>query len=76
MTIFQHPMPPLHGSHWGGQQEISLVEVVTDEGVVGHGSACRSKSTTGPDGMMHAPTAPGLGVEIDWEWMRAHEVPL
>jgi L-alanine-DL-glutamate epimerase-like enolase superfamily enzyme len=39
VTIFHHPMPPLHGARWGGQQEISLVEVVTDEGIVGHGSA-------------------------------------
>ncbi|MCC7372739.1 MAG: mandelate racemase [Chloroflexi bacterium] len=30
----------------------------------------------GPDGLMHAPTTPGLGVEIDWEWTRAHSVPL
>jgi hypothetical protein len=26
--------------------------------------------------MVVAPTAPGLGVEIDWDWMRAHTVPL
>jgi L-alanine-DL-glutamate epimerase-like enolase superfamily enzyme len=39
VTIFAHPMPPLHGARWGGQQEISLVEVVTDEGIVGYGSA-------------------------------------
>src|SRR5215203_2405008 len=39
VTIFAHPMPPLHGARWGGLQEISLVEVVTDEGIVGYGSA-------------------------------------
>ena len=39
VTIVQHPMPPLHGARWGGMQEISLVEVVTDEGIVGYGSA-------------------------------------
>src|SRR5690349_1698082 len=32
-------MPPLHGARWGGMQEISLVEVVTDDGIVGYGSA-------------------------------------
>jgi L-alanine-DL-glutamate epimerase-like enolase superfamily enzyme len=39
VAIYQHPMPPLHGTRWGGVQEISLVEVVTDEGVIGYGSA-------------------------------------
>jgi L-alanine-DL-glutamate epimerase-like enolase superfamily enzyme len=39
VTIYRHPMPPLHGARWGGTQEISLVEVLTDEGIVGYGSA-------------------------------------
>src|SRR5689334_21246686 len=39
VTVFAHPMPPLHGTRWGDMQEISLVEVVTDEGTVGYGSA-------------------------------------
>jgi L-alanine-DL-glutamate epimerase-like enolase superfamily enzyme len=39
VTIYSHPMPPLQGRRWGGKQEVSLVEVVTDEGVVGYGSA-------------------------------------
>ncbi|MFN8522005.1 MAG: enolase C-terminal domain-like protein [Chloroflexota bacterium] len=39
VIVYQHPMPPLHGARWGGQQEISLVEVVTDRGVTGYGSA-------------------------------------
>jgi L-alanine-DL-glutamate epimerase-like enolase superfamily enzyme len=30
----------------------------------------------GPDGYVVAPSEPGLGVEIDWEWVRANEVPL
>src|SRR6185312_15916481 len=39
VTVYDHPMPPLHGARWGGMQEISLVEVVTDAGIVGYGSA-------------------------------------
>jgi L-alanine-DL-glutamate epimerase-like enolase superfamily enzyme len=26
------------------------------------------------DGVVHAPTEPGLGAELDWEWIRAHTV--
>ena len=28
----------------------------------------------GPDGMVIAPSEPGLGVEIDWDWVRASTV--
>ncbi|MCC6174305.1 MAG: mandelate racemase [Chloroflexi bacterium] len=46
VTIYAHPMPPLHGARWGATQEISLVEVHTDEGVVGYASA-RAQGGTG-----------------------------
>ena len=26
------------------------------------------------DGLVSAPSAPGLGVAVDWEWVRAHAV--
>lgn len=29
---------------------------------------------SGPDGLLACPTAPGLGVELDWDWINAHTV--
>lgn len=46
VTIYAHPTPPLHGRLWGPIQEVTLVEVVTDEGIVGVGSA-RAQGGTG-----------------------------
>ncbi len=46
VTIYAHPMPPLHGARWGPTQEVSLVEVLTDEGIVGYASA-RAQGGTG-----------------------------
>jgi L-alanine-DL-glutamate epimerase-like enolase superfamily enzyme len=45
VTIYAHPMPPLH-TQWGGVQEVSLVEVDTDEGITGLASA-RAQGGTG-----------------------------
>lgn len=46
VTIYAHPMPPLHGTRWGATQEVSLVEVETDEGITGLASA-RAQGGTG-----------------------------
>ena len=46
VTVYAHPMPPLHGTRWGPTQEVSLVEVVTDAGIVGYASA-RAQGGTG-----------------------------
>ena len=36
----------------------------------------KSYPTIDADGLVHAPTGPGLGVEVDWDWIRAHRVEL
>ena len=46
VTIYAHPMPPLHGTRWGSTLETSLVEVETDEGITGLASA-RAQGGTG-----------------------------
>ena len=46
VTVYAHPMPPLHGTRWGPTQEVSLVEVLTDAGIVGYSSA-RAQGGTG-----------------------------
>lgn len=46
-TVFAHPMPPLHGARWSSAtQEITIVEVETDSGITGIGSA-RAQAGTG-----------------------------
>lgn len=46
-TIYSHPMPPLHGARFGNaKQEIVIVEVHTDEGITGIGSA-RAQGASG-----------------------------
>jgi L-alanine-DL-glutamate epimerase-like enolase superfamily enzyme len=46
VTRYAHPMPPLHGRRWGGTQEVTLVQVHTDEGITGLASA-RAQGGTG-----------------------------
>lgn len=47
VTVYAHPMPPLHGGRFGTTaQEVSLVEVETDEGITGVASA-RAQGGTG-----------------------------
>jgi len=53
VTMYAHPMPPLHGARWGPTQEVSLVEVMTDEGIVGHASA-RAQGGTGARALAEA----------------------
>jgi L-alanine-DL-glutamate epimerase-like enolase superfamily enzyme len=40
-------MPPLHGGRFGGEQEISLVTITTDEGLTGHATARAQGGTSG-----------------------------
>src|SRR3954470_18995407 len=48
VTVYGQPMSPLHVGKFGGvQQEIALVTVVTDEGIVGYGSARSQGGTSG-----------------------------
>ncbi|HEY8475787.1 MAG TPA: enolase C-terminal domain-like protein [Chloroflexota bacterium] len=47
VIVYAHPMPPQHAwRNFGQVQEVSLVKVVTDEGVEGYGSA-RAQGGTG-----------------------------
>ena len=64
---YSQPMGGLHRGCFQGQQEISLVTVKTDEGVDGYATA-RAQA----EGNVTVPNAPGLGVEIDWDYVDDH----
>ncbi len=63
----------------GGHTDVGVVTIQTDEGVVGHsflGSASAGAGRLhGVDPSAgHAPTAPGLGYEIDWDLVKRKQV--
>ena len=56
-----------------GATNAQWIEVLVPES--GYDFALQSYLVLDHDGFVHAPTGPGLGVALDWDYIRAHTVP-